>query len=377
MDKSVSTRQLLLILIVSMVTLKVLYLPSLLAKDMGRDAYLFVFFMLTLDFLVLAILLFLIKKFPDTTLKQMLQNIFGRFFYKVIFFLLFLFFLLKCWGIFEGTFSYLNENLYTSLKWTTFSIPILISVYFVVNTGKRPIARITEIFAPIIIFGLILSFLIGVFRADFSNILPFLDGGVSKIFSQTFRYSFWFGDYIVLLIFFGDVKIDKHFKAKTLLPIAFFIILITAFFVVSYCLFGYNSVCHTNSISDTLQVLPSTSDIGSLDWVLILIWDISLVLNLIINATAAVFCLKNTVKVFSQKTSSIIVVVSILVMSLIASFDVFSSIQFVRNIAGYFCFAVQYALPVLIFIFSFKNKNMNKNMEATTWKNFLKTKQLF
>ncbi len=356
MNKTISTRQLLLVLIVSMVTLKVLYLPSLLAKDLGRDAYLFVLFMLALDFLVLLLLLCITKKFPQSTLNQVLQNIFGKFGHKIIMLLLFVFFLLKCWGIFEGSFSYLNENLYTSLKWEMFSIPILISIYFVVNKGKQTIARATEIFAPIIIFGLILSFLIGFFRADFSNILPILDGGISKIFSQTFRYSFWFGDYIVLLVFFGDIKFDKHFKAKILLPIAFFVLLITTFFVVSYCLFGYNSVCHTNSISDTLQVLPSTSDIGSLDWILILIWDISLILSLAINALSATFCLKNVFKNSSQKIVSIIVLSFILLISLVAKFDIFSSIQFVRNYVGYFCCGIQYLLPVLILLFSFKIK---------------------
>ena len=41
MNKSISTRQIILILLVSLLSLKVLYLPSLLASNIGRNSFVY------------------------------------------------------------------------------------------------------------------------------------------------------------------------------------------------------------------------------------------------------------------------------------------------------------------------------------------------
>ena len=133
--KLVSTRQLILILIISMVTLKVLFLPSLLAKDVGRDSYFFVLSMCLFDLAVLFMLLFVFYKNPDLSFIEILNKMFGKVIAKIIMFLFLLFFISKCCGIFQANFSYLNENLYSSLRWYTFAFPILITIFFIASFG--------------------------------------------------------------------------------------------------------------------------------------------------------------------------------------------------------------------------------------------------
>ena len=73
-NKLITVRQLIFIFIVSMVTLKVLYLPSLLSKDIGRDAYIFVLLFLLFDFVVLIFLLMLFNKYPNLSFFEIIEK---------------------------------------------------------------------------------------------------------------------------------------------------------------------------------------------------------------------------------------------------------------------------------------------------------------
>lgn len=365
MDKSnklVTVRQLIFIFIVSMITLKVLYLPSLLSKDIGRDAYLFVLLFLLLDFVVLIVLLMLFNKYPNMSFVEMLQKIFGKVISKVITFIFFVFFFAKCWAVFQSNFNYLNENLYTNLNWITFSLPILITVLYMSKFGVNAAARLAEIFVPVVIAGFLLSFGVGLLKSDFANLLPVLENGFFSNIPTIFKYSFWFGDYVIFIVFFGNVKQEKKQNLKILLSVIISIFILTIFIAITYAVFNYNAVCHSNAISDMLQIIHSASDIGSFDWILILIWDIALFLYFTFNALGAFYCFRQTFFKKNQILAISIILLAVFVLSLLSNFDIYSGILFAQNVMCYFVVVPQYLLPILIFIFSFKLKR-SKNAE--------------
>ncbi len=349
MQKTVTTRQLIFILVISVLTLKVLFLPNVLATNIGRDGYIFLFFMLFMDFLVLLMLLYLMNKYKDKTFYEMLESMVGKIGAKIIMFLLFLYFLTRCWTRFQTSFIYLNENLYTSFDWYIFAFPILIVVVFCVMQGIKAFARLSEFFVPVIIFGFLVAFIVGVVRADFTNALPFLENGLNFMLSSH-KYSLWFGDYLILILFFGRVKMDKKFNLKVILSMLSLILIIATFYAVFYFTYNYNTVCHINAISDIMQFLPSVSDIGSFDWILILIWDIALFLDLTLNTFAAVFAFS---QVFTKKGSAIVATIILLVILLInylLNFNVFMSMLIFRDYLWYYNVLVQGGIPLLLFI---------------------------
>lgn len=369
--KLVSVRQLILILIVSMVALKVLFLPSLLSKDIGRDSYLFVIIMCLIDLAVLCALLFIFYKNPDLSFLEILEKMFGKVIAKIIMFLFMLFFIAKCCGIFQANFSYLNENLYSSLRWYTFAFPILVTIFFIASFGVNSLSRLVEVFAPIIIIAFIACLLVGFFRADFSNLLPFMEGNFFATFPKIFRYSFWFGDYILFIVFFGNVKLEKKSFSKIFISLLISILVVGLFLAVSYSLFNYNSVTHTNAVSDTLQLLPSISDIGSFDWIMVLIWDICLFLYFTLNVLGAFYCFRMVFLKKWQMVSVFIILSIVLAICLFLNFDVILSVNLARDYVCYFSMVIQYLLPLILFIFSFKIKRVD--LKETKTKNFDKT----
>lgn len=365
MKKLISTRQLIFMLIISLVTLKVLFLPSLLVKDIGRDSYIFFFLMLLLDFLVLCIFLYLYNKFPELSFYQIIQKFFGTVIAKIIMFLFCLFFLAKCWAVFQSNFVYLNENLHSTIKWYTFSIPILVVVFYMSTFGFNAFGRLVEIMFPIIVVGFLLGFFTGLFRADFSNLLPICENGFFSYIPKISQYAFWFGDYLVFVVFFGNVKRDEKFNLKVLVSVGVSVILLTIFLAIVYSVFSYATVCHTNSISDIMQVLPSSSDIGGFDWVIILIWDISLFLYLTLNVLSSYYCIKQIMPKINKTVLVCLLLIIILGSNLLTHFDIIHNVEIGKKYIVYFSSFMQYGLPVLFlvsaFIYSLKNGRKAKN----------------
>ena len=359
MKKLVSTRQLVLMLIISLITLKGLLLPTLMAKDLGRDSYILAIVLLVADFLVLASFLFLMKKFPEQSFFEILKRLFGTAVAKIIMFFFFCFFFMKCCMIFQANFVYLNENLYTTFNWIVFAVPILFTVVACAVRGVTALARTIEFFAPIVLFGVFVSMFAGALSADFSNLLPFMEFGFEKL-PKVFSYALWFGDYLIMIVFFGNVKMTQKFNLRVLLSVAGAIVGVVCFFAIFYSVRNYNTICHTNAVSDMLQTMPLSSDVGSFDWILIILWDISLFLFFALNVLGAFYSFRMAICNKFQVPVAIILAVLVYVMNRILNFDIYLSVNLVQKYFWHGALGVQYGLPLLIFIFAlFKKSKKN------------------
>ena len=361
-QKLITTRQLIMTLLLSMLTLKVLLLPNLMAIDFGRDSYIFLAVLLLNDFGILLIFIYMQKKFPDKNFYDIMKCLFGEFFAKIIFILLALFFFAKCCGVFQSTFVYLNENLYTTYNWFVFSLPLLIVLVFCSMRGLFSLGRLLECTFPIMFIGLIIASSVGVMRADFTNLLPIFENGFSKV-NALINFSYWFGDYLIIVLFFGRIKVEKKYEFKIILSILLGILLIVCFYIIVYARFGYNTITHTNGISDILQVQPSSSDIGSIDWILILVWDTALFVNFLINAYGVTFCIKTLLPNISQFAASIIVASAVFVINYFGKFNIYVFVEIAQKYLCYYSAFVQGVLPNLFAVFTFfKSKKKNKSL---------------
>lgn len=366
MKKLVSTRQLVLTLIISLITLKGLLLPTLMAKDLGRDSYFLALVLLLADFLVLLSFLYIMKKFPEQSFFEILRTLFGTVFAKIIMFFFFCFFFVKCCIIFQANFVYLNENLYTTFNWLVFAVPILFTVVACAMRGVTAFARMIEFFAPVILFGVFVSMGAGALSADFSNLLPFMEFGFEKL-PHVFSYALWFGDYLIMMVFFGNVKMTKRFNMRVILSILGAIVGVVAFVAIFYSVHNYNTICHTNAISDMLQTMPLSSDVGSFDWILIILWDISLFLFFTMNVLGAFYSFRMSICDKFHIPVAVILVVLVYVANRIVNFDIYFSVNLVQKYFWQVSLGVQYGLPLIIFLFAlFKKPKENADKQDLT-----------
>lgn len=360
MKKLVTVRQLTLMLIVSMFALKVLVLPNLLAKEFSRDGYAFVTFMLLLDIGILCIFLFLRNRYREMNFYGMMKHLFGKVIAKIIIFLFLLYFIAKSSAIFEANFIYLNENLYTSFTWPTFTVPFLIVLLLIGFQGMNALARTVEFFFLIIIIGLISSIGMGLMTADFTNLLPFFENGLVG-FENVFKFTFWFGDYLFIIVMFGNIKEEKKMNLKIIISVLVASLLIALVHAVFYACYNHSVANHTNAISDLIQVSQSISDINSLDWILILIWDMVLFLTFSLNLLGAFYCFRHSLFKFHEALTLSLLLISVFLINYLTNFDFYYGIEFAEKILPPFCIAIQYGLPLLIFVVSlFKGGKKNE-----------------
>ena len=363
MKKEITTRQLIIMLVISLFALKVLLLPNLMARNMQRDIYIFLFLLCMLDFGVLFVLLKLMQKYPDKTFSEIIKQAFGEHISRIIMLLLMLFFFAKCCGVFQSCYVYLNENLYSTYSWLTYSLPILIVLIMVLNNGIMAFARLAEMCFAILVIGFGAASFVGLIRADFTNLLPILENGASK-FASLPTFAFWFGDYLVLIPFFGRVNIGKDFVKKTTISVFVAIVAITVFYMVAYARYSYNIIGHTNSISDILQVQPSSSDIGNFDWVLILIWDICLFLYFALNLICASYSFQSAFVKMKQTYVSIILCVAIFLVNYFLQFNIYIFVNLAQENLLYYSIAIEYVLPLIVF-FGTNYRKRRKNEVST------------
>lgn len=359
MKKLVTTRQLILVLILGIVGLKVLFFPSLFIRTLSRDSYLYILFMLLLDFLLLLTFIYLKNKFKEMSFYEILETLFGKVIAKLIMFAFFAYFFNKSTIIFETNYIYLSENLYTTFNWLSFSLPMVIVIFLISLNGINAFARTCEIIVPIILFAFIISITIGSIQADLTNLLPFMENGVSL---DVFKFTFWFGDFLVFIPFFGNVKHEKHTDMWILICVLATILLVCLMFFVFYAKFSYGSTSHSNAISDLIQASPSISDIGSFEWIIILIWDMALFLFMTLNLFGAVYCFRHAIFKVNQNIVITVIIVAIFVINYLGHFDIFYTVSFILDYQKFPCIAVQYGLPLMIFIFAlFRKKGRKKN----------------
>lgn len=347
MKKLVSTRQFILILVLNILGLKVIALPALFSKEMGRDSYIFILFMLLLDFVILLFFLYLQNKFKEMSFYEMLKHLFGKVVAKIFMFCFFAFFLNKCTAAFETNYVYLSENLYTFFNWFSFSLPVLLVIILISFQGLNAFARTCEILVPIILLGFFITIIIGSSQADFSNLLPFMENG---IFKDVFKFIFWFGNPLIFIVFFGNIKFEKKSNIKIIISVLIAMLMVSFLFAVFYAKFNNSCICHSNAISDISQVSPSMSDMGSFDWMLVLVWDAALFLFYALNIFGAYYCFRQVVCKCNQVLVICGVAITVFLIVYLNNFDIFFAINFNLRYFKYPCIFIQYALPTIIFV---------------------------
>lgn len=360
MKKSVTTRQSCLILILTAITTKLLFLPSLLCQEVGRDAYLYVLVYMLLEVGILAIFLYLSYKFPEHNFKEIVEVLFGKVFSKVILSLYFIFFLFQTSIIFQSTYVYIYENLYSELQWYVYAFPLIITISYVCFKGLNGISRLIEMFFPILFIGVVVAFFLGSINADYSNILPFMDKNFFLNVGDISKYALWFSDYLVYIVLFGEVKMDKgHFK-KLIIAAICTAVFVSLFVMVFYCLYDYSAIFHKNAITEVMQVIPRSSDIGSLDWVITLIWDASMIIYMCLKFFASTRVFKFTFCIKKDWINILLVLIFMAVLVYLTKFNMSIIIEYSTKYIKYFYYVVSFLLPIIMFIIAIFKKPLQK-----------------
>jgi len=371
MKKIIDRKTIVAVLLLNFTALKMMFLPSICCAELNKNGFTSVLFMMLLEVGVVAIFLHLAKS-TDKTFFEFLGDVFGCVFAKIITAIYLVYFLINTFAIIQSFFLFLTENLYSKLVWIEYILPVFIMIFFVASSRLENISRLIQCFIPFVAVCIFLSLFLGAINCDYTNILPLFENGY-KNGIKIFNFSYWFGDAVIMILFFG--KIDNKKSSKPIIiSMVVLSIIISFFFLVFYCIYETNALNNKEAIVDILKILPQNSDIGSITWVVTIMWEAVLLLYICLQSFATRKCFEGLFS-FEKPTLSITMILAIILTALLLiNFDMSKVLTLLIKYAKYLAIAVQYVLPLIILLCSLSKKQKTlpklKLKEAEKWKDF-------
>ncbi len=352
MTKRVSSRQTGILAALLLFGNKMLVLPSLFFEKVGADGLFMIAILLAFE-LVLVYMFFKIKEaYPDASFYNIIKEKMGVFMAKFFYSLLILYFFYKVMLLFNISYMYLKVQVYIDASYYIFIFVFMLVMNTSVMRGIRAMARGFEFFYFFIIGSLILCLLLSI--ANFDKLPMFFESKPSAFFDGLFRYSFCFGDSLVLFVIMDKLELQKKDQKKVMgfLAVSVVIILITYFMF--YSIFGPTCFIHKNAISDIITFSYRFIDLGRLDIIAILAIMFLTIFQLSMYAYAFSTCFTALFSKLNFAYSVVVFDIAFVAIILSSALNYLVAIQIGEEIIPYVAILLHLILPVIVLIFARK-----------------------
>jgi len=261
--KTITAGQAGIIMFVLLFSNKILILPSLLFERAKFEGIFVPVILSLLELLLLFVFYKLKTKFPTESFGEIVKQRFGRIFNVVLFIGITFFFLCKTVLLYNVTYVFFNNIIYTDTRHFVYIFCILPIINHLAYSGLRTIGRTIQLFFPVVLSLVLFCIVVGFFDVT-SSVLLF-QGSLSDVVMTTLRYITAFGDTIFLFVVMDKIEIKKGQwkKVFSLVGLALFlVILITVVFILSYT---YTSFMHPFAVFDIMSYVKEYGGLGRID----------------------------------------------------------------------------------------------------------------
>lgn len=348
--KQLTDRQTSLILFVTTIALKLLVLPSLLIGTSQNSVWLVLIIMFAIDALLLTLVLAVVRAFPEQTFSQVLQKLVGKVGTKIVLCVLGLLFLLKLSMLMRECFEFYAETSYVDFSWIVYLVPLILVLGYATSSSLRALGRSIEIFFYFIILSVVMAILFSVSSIDIFAILPLVPNGISPILKALLDYAFWFGDFLIIAMLMGNIKLQNNSLKKMFL--SYFCAMIVVFVVVTihFSLFGSVSTTYKTSLVDITEYIPRITTSGRFTWIVLLLYPITLIFAMMVYSKFAIICFFDGLKLKQKHTKMLayfVVLASVGILAL-TQFSQNLLIEVITKYLKYGVLAVQIVVPLML-----------------------------
>lgn len=360
MKKQLTVWQCTILLSLCLISTKFQRFPALLAEDYGRNGWVFLLAVLSIELLFVWLIVSTLTKFKDKTLFEVIEERLGKVVKIIICTLLAVYFFFKAVITYRGTHEFFANMLFDKLSWFYFSILFVLLLIVMVGGGLNGIGRSAELYSYIIGVGLIASIVLGAIKTDLWNILPIMDVEPKEFITDSIKYLPWLGDYLVILFFIGNVKLDKSPTKPLMISYGVSSLVVVIVYVIFYCINESLAVYQANALSAITQYSLIGLGVGRPDWFLVLFVFIS---TIIANAFYVYSYTLSVAEIFKFKRSYLLITIMVLILFVIDNFilkNIQSSIDFIQDYVGYLALAVGVIMPIIVKILASNKSDGNQ-----------------
>jgi len=366
MKNCIKQNQLILLVIVVVSGGKFLSLPALVAKYAGRDGWISMAIMFAVDLICLLLVLWALNLNKGKSLNQILSDTITPFGAKVVFLAYSLFFILRVMGGLIDMQELVSSTLSVVTNWIAFIVPILVVIGFNVVKGAKNIARVNQIFFPLIFASVILILLLSLKNTDFTNLQPHMVDGFGIVAKSAFDISFWFSDCIFILFLFGSISKGRFFTAKISLAFVLGAVLTILLNMIFLSLFGNIAEFSSSALAKVSGFNLTGSVYGRIEWIFVVLWASSIIIKCTLFLWSATVAFSYVIGVQKQKGQTIIYLGISLLFVLLPLFvpikDLIVNV-FCAGAGKYVTIFVQYAIPSFMPLFVFLSNKKSKKAD--------------
>lgn len=359
----ITTRQLCLIIFINIFAVKALSLPSILFKEAGSDGIFVVALAILLELVIWYLLIKAFTYFSNTDFASMIRGFLGEVGVKIISIVILLLYLAKLLLFFKGTLSFVFDTLTNEVDWQMIVIPALLVGCFVACRGGRTIGRTVEVLFPFVFFGLLIALAFSCIDLPIDGLLPLFTHEAGDIFSALVKTNLYYGNYILIFMFLGKVKIDKDFDKKIVKWLAISFVFLMTFLFIFFSTYNELGGMHQYAIADIAEFSLRVGSLAKFDWYIAVLMLLIIVLQISMYVYVVFDNLKNVFKKSNQNILYFISAIVLIVLYLCLELTPQMIEHLVFNVFGIAATIINILIPVLVFIALLVYKKKNRRVE--------------
>lgn len=358
-----TARQFYIIVLLFVISTKLQRFPTLLFSEAGKDGYLIILLYAFINIIGICLAFFIYKFFNREKFKYGKRNLIFKFLKKLTMFATSIYFLIQALLLFEHVQNIFADTLFDRFAWSVFSLLFLFAIFYLAKIGIKNIAINFELFASLIVGALVIISVLGVSKADYSVVLPFETINVGNILSKASKFNVWFGDFFIIL--FMLFHTNKPKLSKTILIYVISIVFIVFLVITFGGVYGDYAAMQSGMISTISEQSMLGLNIGRIDWLLILIAEISTILSC---SVCIYFSNKNLCATFAKIKPiylAIVIAVMFYVMNVFVLVDKFIVREFFFGIGGCLSLGLKLFTTVMLLLITLRDYFSKKQKKET------------
>jgi len=267
MINEINVKQTGILMSIVMLADKFVILPSLTFYKAGFAGIFVTIFLLSLDLLIFYLIIKFKERHQDSKVDQVLVNSVGKFFTKLVYIILFAYFLMRILLLLNENFTFLKDLVYEDASFFLFILCLLPVVNAMTFTGLRSMGRSAQFFYWFVVAGLIISMMAGVFSSSFN--LPTIKFN-KQMLSAPLKLCFWFSDYLFFFLIVDKIKLEKNYGTTIMRYLIFTAVLLVVLNLIFVGLHDVDTFIYKGALADIIQFSSISPGIGKIDIVAVL-----------------------------------------------------------------------------------------------------------
>lgn len=349
-----------------LLVLKLTSLPSLMYQSNEIGGLTAIILICLFNIGVIALLVWLKKKYENLSLYDIFCGILGKFLTKAIYLVLFVFFVFKILLLVDDGFGFIRDIADEEFGYGNFAIcffPVICALAF---SGIRNLSRTAEFFFPFVLIGLFVAIVFSFAPINIAGLGTFARLNFKSVFNVLAKLSFWNGDLFALFIILDKIKLKKGSIAQLFSPVIIISIFLCVAYAMYYSLYQQTAPLHSNMIFDIIEYSVGTSSGWHMDIFAIIIYMVCLYLQ---GGLYLFFASETIERIFNFQNKKIIfagIVTAIMVVQFLYLNDYLKYIEFAREYLWALGLGLLLLFPLLIFIsIAIKRRKNARNFRKT------------